>query len=241
MTEQSVLVLADSFLQRNGTALGLLVSVAIGSIGWAVAWFIYTKGKRRKHLDYRTISDIPIIASGERPEELRVVYGQVEVNNPRITEVRFWNTGNQVIDESDFMGRPFRILPRAGAKLLDFTVLERPTDLIERLSHQVGDRGEYDPGTLLVYPKTLNAGESFTVQLVYDGGDSDKPPTVEGRVRDETRKPAIYQSPEERAARRDRWLGMLGSPGAGVATGAAAVGAAVGAALARRIKKPRQV
>jgi hypothetical protein len=196
-----VIVLADSFLQRNATALGLVGTVIVGVIGWVVAWLIYKNGKRRKHLDYRVVSDIPILASGNRPQELKVVYGPLEVKNPRITEVRFRNTGNQVIDEADFLGRPFRIPPRPNARLLDFNVLERPTDLVAKLEQQVGDRGEYDPGTLMVYPKTLNADESFTVQLVYDGGEPDWQPTVEGRIRDQTRDSIVYRVPEERAAR----------------------------------------
>ena len=122
-------------------------------------------------------------------QKLRVTYGPLEVNDPRVTQVRFKNTGKQVIDEADFLGQPYEIA-RSNATLLDYNVVEQSTrNLVDKL-----EQVDAKPETLNVYPKTLNRGDWFTVQLIYDGGASDHPPTVTGRIRDRTRESAYLSN-----------------------------------------------
>jgi hypothetical protein len=209
---------AESFWERNSTAITVIVAIAVAAVGWYLLWYFYEKGKERKHLDYRIVSDIPIIANHKTPEELKVVYGPLELQKPRVTEVRFKNTGKQVIGIPDFLQKPYQILPRPGAKLVDFTVVERPSDLVEKLELIVSSENKYyDPDTLLVYPNTLNSDDEFTVQLIYDGGYSSQPPTVKGRIRGETRETTTYQLPDERSLKRSNILMFFGSAGLTVA------------------------
>jgi hypothetical protein len=126
--------------------------------------------------------------------------------------VRFKNTGKQVIDEADFLGQPYEIV-RSDAKLLTFRVFAGSArdsrDLVEKLEQVVAK-----PETLNVYPKTLNSGDWFTVQLVYDGGAWDQPPTVTGRIRGRTRESAIYPTGEELSGTTEPFIWTAGTFGA---------------------------
>jgi hypothetical protein len=65
-----------------------------------------------------------------------------------------------------------------------------------------------------MYPKTLNSGDWFTVQLVYDGGAWDQPPTVTGRIRGRTRESAIYPTGEELSGTTEPFIWTAGTFGA---------------------------
>ena len=176
-------------------------------IGTGITLYLRHRDKESKTLDYRIISDIPIVTSHNRPELLKITFGTREVSNPFITEVRFKNTGKQVIDAADFL-EPV-VISRLKAKLLDFNVVdESEKGLVEDISNVV------DPPnpSVEVRPKTLNPGDWFTVQLFYDGGD-DEDVSVSGRIRGQTRKPEIYRLPR----RRDLgWYNVMLGAGAAV-------------------------
>jgi hypothetical protein len=56
-----------------------------------------------------------------------------------------------------------------------------------------------------VIARTLNPGDWFTVQFLYDG-DSSFPPQITGRIDGQTRSPAIYPT---RAQLRETWQPMV--------------------------------
>jgi hypothetical protein len=202
---------AESFWERNAVAMNAIMVFVGVAITLLFTWVWRLRDRQSKHLDYRIVSDIPIVASQKRPDMLKVVYGPLELQNPRVTEVRFKNTGKQVIDTADFLEKPYQIPPRLGAKLVDWDIVERPTDLVEKLELIVSSENKYyDPDTLLVYPNTLNSSDEFTVQLIYDGGYSSQPPTVKGRIRGETRETKTYQLPDERRTKRFNILVFIG-------------------------------
>jgi hypothetical protein len=58
------MILADSFWERNSTVILLIATVAVSVIGWWLLWLWRQKDKDSKHLDYRVIEDIPILAGG---------------------------------------------------------------------------------------------------------------------------------------------------------------------------------
>jgi hypothetical protein len=113
------LMLADSYWQRNSTAISLLGALVIALVvGWLIPWLWRQRDRASKTLDYRLVSDIQIVTTHGRPDTLRITLGPLEVQNPFLSQIRFKNTGKQVIHASDFL-EPLEIT-RASAKLLDF-------------------------------------------------------------------------------------------------------------------------
>jgi hypothetical protein len=185
-------LLAASFLERNSWLPGVVVAIVLFIIGTSVTLYLRRRDKDSKHLDYRIVSDIQIVRSHNRPETLKVVYGPLEVRNPFITEVKFKNTGKQVIEPEDFLA-PVTIL-RPNAKVLDFNVVdESEKDLIDHISQIVDPPNEENP--VEVVPKTLNHGDWFTVQLIYDVRKHENV-TAAGRIRGQTRQSQVYQERE---------------------------------------------
>lgn len=174
------------------------MAIVLFIIGTGITLYLRQRDKDSKTLDYRVIDDIPIFASSERPEDLKVVYKQIMVNDPRVSRVRFINTGKQVIETDDFL-EPCSIRRPTG-KLLDFDVVEQSEDNLVAKVEQIVARPDV-PEQIDVYPKTLNPGDRFTVQLLYDGG-ADEKPTITGRVKGQTRGPTTYEVPDERGQTR---------------------------------------
>lgn len=179
-------LLANQFLDHNPWLPG--VAVAVIGIGLTSYW--RQRDKDSKHLDYQILSDTPIITSRDKPEILKVVFGETEVSNPYITEIRFKNTGKQVIEDGDFLSS-FGIM-RGNAKVLDANVVgESEEGLFEYVSVPIDPKNE----PVKINPNTLNRGDWFTVQVIYESGD-DENITVTGRIKGQTRPPQEYQDRE---------------------------------------------
>ncbi len=176
-------LLAESWVERNPTSIGVIATAVVGIIGWLLLWYFREKDKNSKHLDYRIISDIPIFSSSDRPIHLNVTYFEERVTDPRITHIRFKNTGKQVIRPADIIGE-FRI-SRGSAKLLDGRLIGGSDWDLAQL------QGDKLTNALTVRPETLNAGDWFDLRIIYDGG-ADENITVTGRIDGQTRRPEAY-------------------------------------------------
>lgn len=190
-------ILADSFLQRNSWLPGVSVAIVLSIIATSITLYLRQKDEASKTLDYGVIDDVPIFSGHDRPEKLRVIYGtadvNTEVNDPRVTRVRFKNTGKQVIDATDFL-ESFAIT-RPSSKILDVNVFEESEhDLVSISELALSD----NESSVKFSMKTLNPGDWFTVQLVYDGGEGESI-TVSGRIKGQTRRPEIFSTRDESA------------------------------------------
>jgi hypothetical protein len=192
--------LAASFLERNTWLPGVVVAIALFLITTGLGLYWRSRDRDSKHLDFRILSDTPIVTRRDRPEILKVMFGSTEVNNPYITEVRFKNTGKQVIESSDFLA-PLTI-SRQDAKVLDFNgVDESEPGLIDAMEQTIDPQDN----NVKVMSTTLNSGDWFTVQVIYDVG-KDENTTVTGRIKGQTRSPQQYQEREGLAPFRIRLL-----------------------------------
>ena len=124
-----------------------------------VTWLWRQSDKDTKTFDYRVISDIPIFTHRDRPEDLKVTYKNLDVSDPRVTQIRFKNTGRRAIEATDFE-EPYRI-ERGKAEFLDYNVILKAQRLLPKLATIV-ELGAGTPEYIAVQPKTLNRGDWFT-------------------------------------------------------------------------------
>jgi|SRR5271166_227556 len=182
-----------------------IAAAVVPVVALVITWLWRHDDRQSKTLDYRVISDTDIVVN--RPEKLKVVYGspEVEVKDPRVTEIRFKNTGNQVIKTDDFL-KPVT-MRRPNARILDFAVVEESENDLVELEMPQPDT----PEQVRLFPRTLNSGDWFTVQLVYDGGGSSSDMVFTTRIEGETRKMAAFTATREVARqRRRRWMAIAG-------------------------------
>lgn len=160
--------MAESFIERNPWSPGVAAAVVLFVIGTGITLHLRFRDKQSKTLDYRIVSDIPIITSHNKPELLTITFGKRDVQNPILTEVRFMNTGKKVIEPDDYLNE--LIVMRESAKVLDFNITdESEPNLTEHISHT------YDgTANVVIEPRTLNPGDWFTAQILYDGDINQK-------------------------------------------------------------------
>ena len=178
-----------------------------------VTWLWRQSDKDTKTFDYRVISDIPIFTHRDRPEDLKVTYKNLDVSDPRVTQIRFKNTGRRAIEATDFE-EPYRI-ERGKAEFLDYNVIQSSTPATELAT--IVELGAGTPEYIAVQPKTLNRGDWFTVQIIFDGVNEKV--SVIGRVKDESRPTAIYPLRHELSSANEyrnvlTFLGLFGVVGA---------------------------
>lgn len=187
-----------------------IAAVVVPVVALLIAWLWRSDDRQSKTLDYRVISDTDIVVN--RPEKLKVVYGpdEVPVKDPRVTEIRFKNTGNQVIETDDFLdcdGVKGVIMRRPNARILDFDVVEESENHLVELEMPQPDT----PEQVKLFPRTLNSGDWFTVQLVYDGGGLSSDMVFTARIKGQTRKMAAFTAASSVARRRRRiWMAIAG-------------------------------
>lgn len=176
--------MAESFIERNPWFPGVAVAVGLFILATCITLFLRHRDKDSKHLDYRVVSDTPIFSGSDRPNHLKVTYFDEPVSDPRVTFIRFKNTGKQVIRPGDVLTK-FTV-SRGQAKLLDAKFMDGPA----------WDIACFDRNTttnqLELELQTLNARDWFELRLIYDGGVSDRL-SISGRLDGETRPSAVYR------------------------------------------------
>jgi hypothetical protein len=166
------------------------------AVGTAITLYLRHRDKETKTLDYEVLSNVEIITSaGERPERLKILFDETEVHNPSITQIRIENTGKQVIEPDDFLS--CIQICRENCSIVEWGIVEESADGASGdigLTVFPGENERIDDT-----PGTLNPGDWFTVQIVFDG-DMNEPLCVTGRMRGEKR-PMRLKDPKRRTSR----------------------------------------
>jgi hypothetical protein len=191
-------VLSAGFVERNSWVPGVVVAVVLFLIGTGITLYFRRRDKDSKHLDYQILSDTPIVTSRDRPEVLKVMFGATEVSNPYITEVRFRNTGKQVIEAEDFLSH--FLITRKNAKALAANIVDESADGLVEFTLLGIDPPITESGVHIALA-TLNAKDYFTIQVIYDVTEHEDV-TVTGRIKGQTRQPQIYEEREPLSRRQ---------------------------------------
>ncbi|ORA61084.1 hypothetical protein BST23_22345 [Mycolicibacterium elephantis] len=204
------MLLAESFIERNGTVFQILAAVLLAALTGLATWYLAHRNKATKTLDYCILSDLAIVSSDNRPDRLKIMLGTVEVNNPFVTLIRFKNTGKQVIEPDDYLD-PIQICRREAA-IRDWSIADESernlADDIGLVMPVVGDN-EFDEH-VAIKPNTLNPGDWFDVQIIYDGSLQCRP-EVTTRIKSQTRKMQEYQPKSLIDARRRTFALVAGA------------------------------
>src|SRR5665647_659487 len=161
-----------------GAVLGLV------GIGWGI--YSYWRPRRSKWLSWnypvatRIIRVLPL--QRDRLHQLKVVYGEREVDNPNIIVLRIANAGREEIRADDFT-RQITVAFRRS-KLLARDVINKSSEDID-VTFKVDTSA---PNEVTVNPLLLNAGEWIEIQCVTDG-PIERPP-LRARIAGQTREPA---------------------------------------------------
>ncbi|WP_142280159.1 hypothetical protein [Mycobacterium paraense] len=186
------MLLAASFIERNGTVLQIIAAIIIALATSAFAWLLGRRSRRIITLDYCIVSNVAIIPSEKRPQHLKMMIGDTEVANPFVTEVEFKNTGNKAIRKDDFL-QPIEIY-RPDSKIVDWNIVCESADgLVNDIGMSLRPLPPPEREFIRILPETLNRKDCFIVQIVYDGGSNAKP-EISVRIEDEWREIREYQS-----------------------------------------------
>lgn len=197
------MLLAESFLERNGTLFQILAGFVfmLGAAG--LTWYLGQRKKESKTFDYRVVSDLPILSHRPDDNELKVTYLDEELHNPRVLQVKFGNTGTEVIRASEVLEE--YVLEVHDARLVVAEMVYSSATNLARFEAVIAEDGQHG---VRLHLGTLNPGNNFTLQMIVD---SEEPPkvTLSGRMEGQTRGPAMLLTYEERMA--PRWLFSSGA------------------------------
>lgn len=203
------MLLADSFIERNGSLLQIVASVVLALAAGVFGWWRGYKDRRSKTFDYCLLSDVPILS--HRPDDafLKVTYMDEEVDNPRIVRVRFANTGTDVIRAPEVLDA---YVLTVNARIVTMMISEQSSRSLASFELAVPD---YPACEVHLTLSTLNSGDNFTLQMIVD---SESPPeiTVAGRIEGQSRH-SKRELPEAEIASRTRNFWTLGVLGVGLA------------------------
>jgi len=177
-----LLAASEDFLDRNSWITGIAVPVLVGIAVLAIERYWHSRDRSAKTFDYCVISDLPILSHRPEDKDLKVTYLGDELENPRVVQVSFANSGSQIIRPSEILA-PY-ILNLHDAFLVSAVVVRSSRPNLVNIE-AICDSGEHG---ILLQLETLNAGDNFTLQLIVD---SDGPINTElsGCVEEESRPP----------------------------------------------------
>lgn len=199
-----LVLLAESFLERNGTAFQILATAIALALSGLGGWWLRSRSKKFKTLDFRVLSDLAILSHRPDDAELKVTYLDEELDNPRLVRVRLKNTGTEVIRDADVL-EP--IVLTINAQVAGMSVAEQSGRIIEVFALTIED-----------FPKcraelpiaTMNPGDFVTFQMIVDSDESPKF-AVTGRIEGQTRPPGDERLKDARAVATGSMLGGLSS------------------------------
>lgn len=207
--------MAESFIERNGTAFQIGAGALFVVLASFVSWYFGSRNRMTKTLDYEVLSNVAVLTStGTRPERLKILFDDTEARDPFITQIRIENTGKQVIEPDDFL--TCIQICRDDCSILEWGVVDESADGVS------GDIGmTLFPGEcerIDSTPGTMNPGDWFIVQIVFDG-NKDESLCVTSRMRGEKRPMQEISRP--RQARRLRLILAIPTAATGIFLGIA--------------------
>lgn len=146
-----------------------LLFLAVISI-FSTIFGIYTwcAGKQRKELSVYYKSDILIKAGKQRIPKLDILYDGNEIDDLSSTKLYIWNSGNQVLNNSDIVSsRPPRVVSANNATLLDVQII-RSSDTTNAFS--ISQKNENAAQFDFEY---IDHGDGILVQILHTGNYSD--------------------------------------------------------------------
>jgi len=151
--------------------LGIVVGGVLAAAGIAVAILVYRWQRERRTLHYEMLSSSALLRSDHREVTgLQLLYNGQPVKDPHLLRIRFINTGNKEILPEDFK------VP-VGVSAENSKVLV--ADVIDTSSRDIDLSLSFADGEAWFEPVLLNAGDSVTVQVMYEDYDKYR---VRGRI-----------------------------------------------------------
>lgn len=152
--------------QLAATVLGIVIAAL-------VAWWLR---RERKELSYDELINAPLVSMRDEAvkKRLRVLFDTRPVDDPRLIVVRFGNTGNRDILDTEFeKGKPIILSFGKGGYAVHAEAFEmnrpglQPTvwQFDESLGNRVATRGD----RVEVDPLLLNQGDEFNVKMLVGG------------------------------------------------------------------------
>lgn len=174
------MLLADSFVERNGTVFQILAAVVIAVVTGLVTWHFSRRNRKTKTIDYQVVSDVPILNHRPDDAQLKITYLDEELDHPRVVRVVCRNTGTEVIKASEILEK--HRLSVGDAWLVSAVMAKSSAANLTTFEADAGPPGHAVKLTL----GTLNPGDEFTLQLVLDTTD-DADISLSGRIEGQTR------------------------------------------------------
>jgi hypothetical protein len=170
-----------------------LVSVILAVIALAVTVVFFYKGRGRKTLDYMLVDDVKILPEGVSGirSDIVVTVGGTPIKDPRIITVRYINTGNREILQSDFLVESITTKDDSGIVNSQLTGHSRNLAVTE---------SGVDPHKSYT-ADCLNAGEYLEIQylLEMDGVDDAAPFSPICRIQGASREARLLERAITRA------------------------------------------
>jgi hypothetical protein len=144
-----------------------LLFTAIGT-GWA----LYERHKNRKDLRVSKSDSIPLVVVRPGVKNLRMLLGEMPVDDPYITTLEVRNSGRIPITPDDFVG-PLSIQSDTHATVLSAVVSAADP---ENLNPSLG----FTETEVTIQPLLMNGGDGFKVSILTEGAFTD--PSIAGRI-----------------------------------------------------------
>lgn len=207
------MIIAESWVDQRPWVLTLTATIVLGIVGLVVGYIYHRRGQTRKCLDYLITSDVKLLSDeATKLGSLEVTYESHALKHPRVVTIKFTNTGNKEIKAEDFED-PIKI-QHPGSRAYGFFELEatRPKMLTSITDGGTTPGGRY----ITVVPRLMNKGDSFTMQMIYDGPERIE---VSSWIVGQTRDMRVQETSRDRfdalwkisiLASFAVWLGVLG-------------------------------
>jgi len=172
---------AKSWIETYGGWVGL-GGLIVGLVSIVLAVWFRPRQSKVLGWKYQSANRIISVTPAQLNKlRLRVVYGELDVDNPNIIVLRISNAGRQEIRVGDF-DRPITVEFKQS-QLLALNVIGQSTPSM-KVSFKVDSLA---PNRVTLNPLLLNAGEWVELQFVTDG-DIERPP-VGARIVGQTGEP----------------------------------------------------
>jgi hypothetical protein len=196
-------MLADGFLEHNSWLPGVVVAVVLFALTWLINLKLRQRDRKSKTFDHCVLSDVAILSHRPEDSQLKVTYLDQDLDNPRVVQVKFANSGTEVIRASEVLEQ--FVVSVGDAWLVSVEMAHSSSPNLAQFEATASPSGHEIRLTLA----TLNPGDNFTLQMLVDC-QTETAISVSGRIEGETRLTGtLVTEAEKDRLSLDAWSGVF--------------------------------
>lgn len=162
----NIIISTINFFGGNLLILGLATCFTIIGLPLSIVFFV--KGNKKKKITYNLKTNNIIANKEKKYNKLNLLYNEKEIDNFSSTKFAIWNSGNDIINNTDISDVDLLTIKLQEGIILDASIIQESNKVNEVRIKKDGDN------KIIIYFDYLGKLDGIVLQIIHTGIKSDQ-------------------------------------------------------------------